>query len=90
MKEMSAFELNDENLDQVAGGLFDDSWATGLAKLGDTCDLSQYVSGGCRRCSAYPLITTITGISGYSHQFRCKCVSCGREYYYYVDTNTVE
>ena len=30
MENNKKFEVNDEALDQVAGGLFDDSWANGL------------------------------------------------------------
>lgn len=90
MENKKKFEVNDEALDQVAGGLFDDSWANGRYEIGDILDISQMLPNGCKFCGAREVKTTITGISGINidnvYSLRVESLCCGKNYYLNVNT----
>ena len=84
-------ELNEEMLDQVAGGTAPE-WAAGY-NIGDVIDITALTLNKCCRrnlCQATPVLAVVESYSGYAHSIRLLSKCCDSYYHLNLDTNTLE
>ena len=91
MEDMKKFELNDEMLDQVAGG--SDEYPESYTFMGQTWSVGQKVrirlyTGGCRYCgrgNPYPLCTIVRITPGSMASAKLKTDCCGEPEFVNLD-----